>query len=66
MHKRFALYPLSDLDSEGALASAPHVPLQEVRLTPGMQTPRDGFVVPNDEPGFGLGLTLDNVQAMAV
>jgi L-rhamnonate dehydratase len=47
-------------------ASAPGVPLAEVRLTPGMQTPRDGRLVPNSEPGFGLGLTLEGVRAMAV
>lgn len=48
------------------VASAPGVPLHEVRLTPGMQTPRDGFVVPSAEPGFGLGLTLDGIAAMSV
>ena len=48
------------------VASAPGVPLEEVRLTPGMQTPRDGCVVPNGEPGFGLGLTLDSIGRMAV
>ena len=48
------------------VASAPGVPLHEVRLTPGMQTPRDGFVTPSGEPGFGLGLTLDGVHDMAV
>ena len=48
------------------VASAPGVPLHEVRLTPGMQTPRDGFVAPNDEPGFGLGLTLDGIKQMSV
>jgi L-rhamnonate dehydratase len=48
------------------LGSAPGVPLQEVRLTPGMQTPRDGFVTPSSEPGFGLGLTLDGIHEMSV
>jgi L-rhamnonate dehydratase len=48
------------------VASAPGVPLHEVRLTPGMQTPRDGHVVPSNEPGFGLGLTLDAIQKMTV
>ncbi len=48
------------------VASAPGVPLHEVRLTPGMQTPRGGFVMPNNEAGFGLGLTLDGIQQMAV
>jgi len=45
--------------------AAPGVPLQEVRLTPGTQVPRGGLLVPSNEPGFGLGLTLDGVQAMA-
>lgn len=48
------------------VASAPGVPLQEVRLTPGMQVPKDGRVRPDDSPGFGLGLTLEGVRAMAV
>jgi L-rhamnonate dehydratase len=48
------------------VASAPGVPLEEVRLTPGMQVPRGGLVRPNGEPGFGLGLTLDGLQQMAV
>ncbi len=48
------------------VASAPGVPLQEVRLTPGMQTPLNGFVTPSNEPGFGLGLTLDGITKMTV
>ena len=48
------------------VASAPGVPLHEVRLTPGMQTPHDGFVTPNAEPGFGLGLTLHDIRDMTV
>jgi L-rhamnonate dehydratase len=48
------------------VASAPGVPLREVRLTPGMQTPWEGSVIPNDEPGFGLGLTLDAITRMSV
>ncbi len=48
------------------VASAPGVPLHEVRLTPGMQTPHNGFVTPGDEPGFGLGLTLDGITRMTV
>ena len=48
------------------VASAPGVPLHEVRLTPGMQTPSNGFVTPNDEPGFGLGLTLDGIAQMTL
>ena len=45
--------------------AAPGVPLQEVRLKPGTQVPRGGLLVPSNEPGFGLGLTLAGVQAMA-
>ena len=48
------------------VASAPGVPFHEVRLTPGMQTPRDGHIVPRNEPGFGLGLTLEDITAMSV
>ena len=48
------------------VASAPGVPLDEVRLTPGMQVPRNGRVCPDAAPGFGLGLSLDGVRAMAV
>lgn len=48
------------------VASAPGVPLDEVRLTPGTQTPLGGWVVPPDEAGFGLGLTLDGIAGMTV
>lgn len=46
--------------------SAPGVPLEEVRLFPGMAVPRDGRLVPSDGPGFGLGATLDDIAAMRV
>ena len=48
------------------VGSAPGVPLDEVRLTPGTATPREGKVTPPDAPGFGLGLTLQAVGAMRV
>lgn len=48
------------------VGSAPGVPLQEVRLTPGTAVPCDGRVTPSGEPGFGLGLTLAQVQALAI
>jgi len=48
------------------LGSAPGVPLQELRLTPGTAVPVDGRLTPGDGPGFGLGLTLEQVQALAV
>ena len=46
--------------------SAPGIPLHEVRLTPGTATPSNGRVRPPDEPGFGLGLSLDAVHALAI
>ena len=48
------------------VASAPGVPFAEVRLTAGMQTPQHGTLVPGDEPGFSLGLTLAGLHQMAV
>src|SRR5690606_30807279 len=39
------------------VGAAPGVPLAETVVFPGMAVPQDGKVVPNDEPGFGLGLT---------
>lgn len=46
------------------LGTAPGVPLAETRLFPGMAVPVDGKLVPNDAPGFGLGATLDDIEAM--
>jgi L-rhamnonate dehydratase len=47
------------------VGSAPGVPFEEVRLTPGTAVPRAGRVRPSDEPGFGLGLTPESLRAMA-
>lgn len=48
------------------VGAAPGVPLEEVRLTPGTPVPVRGQLRPSDEPGFGLGLTLEAAQALAV
>lgn len=48
------------------LGSDPGVPLEELRLTPGTAVPRQGRLTPSGEPGFGLGLTLEQVHALAV
>ncbi len=48
------------------VASAPGVPLNEVRLTPNMQTPKNGIVRPDDSPGFGMGLTMEDITGMCV
>jgi len=46
------------------LGTAPGVQLEETRLFPGMAVPVDGWLVPNDAPGFGLGATLDDIARM--
>jgi L-rhamnonate dehydratase len=48
------------------IGSAPGIPLREVRLTPGTATPHNGRLRPSREPGFGLGLSLEAVHALAV
>ena len=49
--------------------SAPGVPLGSARGsrgTPGLAVPKDGRLIPSDAPGFGIELTLDEVQAARV
>ena len=58
------LYPFDQLHGREIVATREHV--GRLRLTPGMQTPLHGFVTPSDEPGFGLGLTLDGITQMTV
>jgi L-rhamnonate dehydratase len=48
------------------LGSPPGVPLSEVTPFPGQAVPKDGALVPNDGPGFGLGLTLDDLERLKV
>ncbi len=48
------------------LGTAPGVPLDEVKLFPGMAAPADGRLIPSDAPGFGLGVSLDDIAAMRV
>ncbi|MFD2647190.1 enolase C-terminal domain-like protein [Devosia albogilva] len=48
------------------LGSAPGVPLREAVVFPGMSVPEAGRLIPNDEPGFGLGLTEARLEAMRV
>lgn len=46
------------------VGSGAGVPLAETVIFPGMAVPKDGRLVPNDAPGFGLGLTDDLLAAM--
>jgi L-rhamnonate dehydratase len=48
------------------VGSGPGVPLAEVALTPGTRTPQDGYVTPNGDVGFGLGLKLEDIEKMEV
>jgi L-rhamnonate dehydratase len=48
------------------LGTPPGVPLEEVKLFPGMAAPANGRLVPSDAPGFGLGADLDHIAAMRV
>jgi L-rhamnonate dehydratase len=46
--------------------SAPGVPLIEAtHSTPGIAVPENGYIVPNDAPGFGLELTKEVLEAAA-
>jgi len=38
------------------VGTPPGVPLEEARGLPGMAIPKDGWLVPNDAPGFGLDI----------
>jgi len=43
------------------------VPLAEgTHSTPGMSVPKNGYLVPSDAPGFGLEMTLDEIEPRAV
>jgi L-rhamnonate dehydratase len=46
------------------VGTPPGVPLAETRLFPGMAMPDRGRLVPSGEPGFGLGASLDQIEAM--
>ena len=48
------------------VGGGPGTPLEETVVFPGMAVPRDGRLVPNDAPGFGLGLTDAVLQRMLV
>ena len=48
------------------VGAAPGVPLHETVVFPGMAVPKDGWLVPSDAPGFGLGLTDEVLQRLRV
>ena len=48
------------------MGAPPGVPLSEVTPFPGQAVPKDGTLVPNDGPGFGLALSLDDLERLKV
>ncbi|MAG13956.1 MAG: hypothetical protein CMN78_05115 [Spirochaetales bacterium] len=53
-HVSYAMPAVSWL--ECFIASPPGVPLESTRRLPGQSYPEDGWLVPNDAPGFGLDI----------
>ncbi len=47
------------------VGGAPGLPLEKTTGYPGMAVPRNGFITPSEEPGFGHGFTLDALEALA-
>jgi L-rhamnonate dehydratase len=47
------------------VVGGPGVPLERTTGFPGMAVPKDGHVVVGDAPGFGHGLTLDDIATMS-
>ncbi|MBS7701026.1 MULTISPECIES: enolase C-terminal domain-like protein [unclassified Chelatococcus] len=48
------------------VGSAPGQPLADALVFPGMAVPENGWLVPSDEPGFGLGLTEKALEALVL
>lgn len=48
------------------LGSAPGIPLDEMAVFPGVASPKDGYLMPSDAPGFGIELTLDGIEKLKV
>lgn len=44
----------------------PGVPLESTVAYPGMPVPVDGSITPSDAPGFGIELTLEQIEALGV
>jgi L-rhamnonate dehydratase len=47
------------------VGTAPGVPMEESWGLPGQAVPKDGWLVPNDAPGFGLEIPPDCIEAYA-
>jgi L-rhamnonate dehydratase len=63
--QHFSLAAPNVLWGEYFMGSPPGVPLDEAKVFPGMAVPQNGILVPNNEPGFGLGLTESVLENLA-
>jgi L-rhamnonate dehydratase len=50
--------------AEYFMGSAPGLALEDVRVFPGMPVPKNGRLAPSAEPGFGLGVSMKDIDAM--
>jgi len=55
----------NDSWGEYFVGGGPGVPLERTTGFPGMAVPKDGHVVVSDAPGFGHGLTLEDIATMS-
>jgi len=66
-HGQHVCYAMPNIPwGEYFVGAPPGVPLKELSVFPGMAQPKDGYLVPNDAPGFGLEVTerwLESVTA---
>ena len=62
--QHFSLANVRIRRGEYFIGSAPGQALEETRIFPGMAVPHEGRLTPNDEPGFGLGLTEKALEAL--
>ena len=54
--QHFALSMPESLMAEYWMGSDPGIPLDEICPIPGMPTPKDGYIIPSDAPGFGIDI----------
>ena len=64
-HLAFAM-PAIPWGERSERVSPPGVPLEEMVLLPGTAVIKDGYLIPNDGPGFGIEVTLDWLETVAV
>ena len=50
--------------AEFFVGGGPGVPLEQLKIFPGMQVPNDGRISANGDPGFGLGLSEAMIDEM--